>query len=262
MRPIYQTTVVLWLVLHALQACALGQTTPTWTDERSAGPFAFHADFRLDRHQQLLLQMTRLQRDLVAALSIRGSSEPIDVYLFSDSSTYGHYMQKYFPGVPNRRAMFVKTDSPGNVFAQNSANLDVDLRHECTHALLHASLPFVPLWLDEGLAEYFEVPSGERAYGNPHLASIRRHVRWLRPTPLDKLEGLRELNEMGQREYRDAWAWVHFMLHGPQAARIELVGFLTDLENHVPPAPLSERLRKRVPNVEQQFAQHFKKWKR
>ena len=67
---------------------------------------------------------------------------------------------------------------------------------------------------------------------------------------------------MGQREYRDSWAWVHFMLHGPQAARTELVGFLTDLENHVPPDPLSQRLGRSIPDVEQQFVLHFKKWKR
>ncbi|GIT30210.1 MAG: hypothetical protein Ct9H300mP1_22560 [Planctomycetaceae bacterium] len=32
-----------------------------------------------------------------------------------------------------------------------------DLRHEFTHGVLHSSLKRVPLWLDEGLAEYFEV---------------------------------------------------------------------------------------------------------
>ena len=35
-----------------------------------------------------------------------------------------------------------------------------DLRHELTHAILHSVLKDVPLWLDEGLAEYFEVPHG------------------------------------------------------------------------------------------------------
>jgi hypothetical protein len=261
-RTLYRTTAILWLLVHALLAHASGQTIPAWTDERQAGPFVFHADFHLARQQPLLAQMTFLQRDLVAALSIRNSNEPIDVYLFADGSTYGYYMRKYFPGVPNRRAMFVKTHSPGNVFAQESDSLAVDLRHECTHALLHASLPFVPLWLDEGLAEYFEVAPDERAYGNPHLHPIRSHVRWRRPTPLDKLEALRDLNDMGQREYRDAWAWVHFMLHGSPAARIELVGFLTDLENHIPPDPLSQRLRRRIPDLDKQFAAHFKSWKR
>ena len=35
--------------------------------------------------------------------------------------------------------------------------LEEDLRHEATHALLHVAVGDLPLWLDEGLAEYFEV---------------------------------------------------------------------------------------------------------
>ena len=33
-------------------------------------------------------------------------------------------------------------------------------------------------------------------------------------------------NEMGETEYRDAWALVHFMLHGPADARAGLRGYL------------------------------------
>ena len=52
----------------------------------------------------------------------------------------------------------MKGRGPGKVFAYKSKALPVDVRHEGTHGLLHAALPMVPLWLDEGLAEYFEVP--------------------------------------------------------------------------------------------------------
>lgn len=260
MRRLLDITTILWLLLHS---AAWGQATRAWTDQRVAGPFVFHADFRLDRRQALLRDMTRLQRQVATALSLEKTQEPIDVYLFAASSTYHGYMQWYFPGVPNRRAMFVKSQSPGNVFAHESENLGTDLRHECTHALLHAALPFVPLWLDEGLAEYFEVPAGERAFDNPHLRAIRNHLRWRRSVPpLSRLEGLRDLRDMGQHEYRDAWAWVHFMLHGPPPAREELVAFLTDLRNQVPPTPLSQRLERRLPGVEHQFVEHFKRWKR
>jgi hypothetical protein len=63
------------------------------------------------------------------------------------------------------------------VFAYRGEDFETDLRHECTHALLNAALPVVPLWLDEGLAEYFEVlpqsaiarkpASSERGVGRP-----------------------------------------------------------------------------------------------
>ena len=41
-------------------------------------------------------------------------------------------------------------------------HLRTDLRHELTHALLHGVLKDVPLWLDEGLAGFFELPPDAR----------------------------------------------------------------------------------------------------
>ncbi len=39
-------------------------------------------------------------------------------------------------------------------------------------------LPLLPLWLDEGLAEYFEVPSrSSRRDGNPYLRDVIRQAR-------------------------------------------------------------------------------------
>ena len=45
------------------------------------------------------------------------------------------------------------------VYAQGGDRLADDLRHEMTHAYLHSVVPDVPLWLDEGLAKYFELPA-------------------------------------------------------------------------------------------------------
>jgi hypothetical protein len=120
----------------------------------------------------------------------------------------------------------------------------------------------VPLWLDEGLAEYFEVAPQERESGNPHLASIQRSLRF-KPAPrLETLERFERLEEMGTTEYRDAWAWVHFMLHGPSEGREELVGYLRNIAALSPPGDLSARLRRRMPNLEERFIVHFRNWPR
>ena len=55
---------------------------------------------------------------------------------------------------------------------QNERELAVDLRHETTHAVLHGLLPMVPLWLDEGLAEYFEAPEANRLQRHPHFKAV------------------------------------------------------------------------------------------
>jgi hypothetical protein len=232
-----------------------------WADSRVAGPFVCWADFPLEGLQGLFDELARLQQELVASLAVRPAERPIELYLFSDQWSYRRFLNRYFPDVPYRRALYVQRGGNATVLAYRSRQLGVDLRHECTHALLHATLPMIPLWLDEGLAEYFELAPSDRAFGCPHLANVRWGVRLGMVPRLDKLEGKRTLEEMGGSEYRNAWAWTHFMLHGPNEAHDELVRFLADIQAQTPPGLLSDRLRLRVPDLERRFARHFRTWK-
>jgi hypothetical protein len=65
---------------------------------------------------------------------------------------------------------------------------------------------------------------------------------------------------MGRTQYRHAWAWTHFLLHGPPEAREELVRYLADIQALTPPGQLSRRLRHRIPDLERAFADHFRGW--
>jgi hypothetical protein len=76
------------------------------------------------------------------------------------------------------------------------------------------------------------------------------------------LEKKDDLSGMRGKDYRSAWAWVHFMLHGPPEARQELVGFFGDIRAHTPPGRLSGRLNRRVPHLSRRFADHFRGWNR
>jgi len=220
------------------------------------------SEFRLDQVPGVLADLGRLEMDLAGALGLKPAGQTIHVFFFRGQKSYRSYLKQFFPGVPYRRALFLKRNGVGMVFAYRSTQLGVDVRHECTHALLHATLPVVPLWLDEGLAEYFEAPPLERAFGSPHLASVRWMARLGIIPKLEKLEAIGNLDGMGPSEYRNAWAWVHFMLHGPAEARQSLWEFLADLEASTPPGYLSARLRWRLPDLKRQFANHFKRWKR
>jgi hypothetical protein len=238
---------------------AYGQS---WPDEHVNGPFRYHADFQLRTFYPLLETVSDLHHDVPRQLGLGKVQEPIHVFLFEHRRTYHSYVKKYFPTVPNRPALFVKQRGPGMVFARLGPNVAVDLRHETTHAVLHSILPMVPLWLDEGLAEYFEMPPETREWQHSHLKSIRSQVRWRRVANIERLEGLSDISEMQAEHYRDAWAWVHFMLHGPSSARETLEAFLRDIEAHVPPGQLSMRLSRRVPNLDREYVDHFRNWRR
>jgi hypothetical protein len=250
------------LSVLVLIAAAPHAMAANWADSRVVGPFVCQSDFPLEGVRATLDGLTRLHGDLVRFLGIPPVREPIDLYLFHDKASYSRYVSHYLPTVPYRRALFVKNRGPGCVFAYWSRELDVDLRHECTHALLHASLRVVPLWLDEGLAGYFEVAAPQRAFNNVKLDSLQRDMPLCGVTKLENLEKKDGLAEMGRAEYRDSWAWVHFMLHGPAAAGDELTSFLADIRHGNPPGVLSTRLRRRIPDLERQVAMHFSTWTR
>jgi hypothetical protein len=62
---------------------------------------------------------------------------------------------------------------------------------------------------------------------------------------------------MGKREYMFAWAWVHYLLHGPAEAQQELIDYLRQAQSGPPAEPLSRRVERRLPNSEKRLAQHF-----
>jgi hypothetical protein len=231
-----------------------------WPDERQAGPWLFHADYSLDELSPLVDELAQLQNDLIDDLRIDATHEPIHVFLFQQKTTYQSYMKHFFPNVVARRAMYIKRRGPGMVFAQHSEDLPIDLRHECTHALLHGALPLVPLWLDEGLAEYYELGKANRARHNPYQSTVSWLARLGQIRSLKSLEQIGELGQMRKAEYRDSWAWVHFMLHGPQAARAELRRYLADIADNLPPGELSARLERRIDRLPRAFADHFHSW--
>jgi len=232
-----------------------------WPDERKAGRFHCHANFDLTPHKNLLAELSRLEADVLGGLQLGPSRETVHLFLFGNHRTYQQYVKQYFPSAPTRRALFIKSRGPGMVFAYYNREFAIDVRHECTHAILHSVLPHVPLWLDEGLAEYFEEPPAARAAGNPHLRSIKWEVYFAGIRSIANLETLKSLSEMQPAEYRYSWAWVHFMLHGPPEAKAELLRYLAGIQAHAPVGDLSASLRRRIPGLEKRVVAHFKNWK-
>jgi hypothetical protein len=233
-----------------------------WTDQRQAGRFQLRANFSLDGCEQLVAELQQLQRDMAAALGSNATQEPVHLILFRDQASYDRYVKYYFQGAPARRALFIKGAMPGWVFAYQNADYEIDLRHETAHALLHSELPGVPLWLDEGLAEYYEVAADARVYDNPHLSTTKWEARLFRVPSLDQLDELRDMSRMGKAEYRAAWSWVHFMLHGPRDAQRVLVEYLADMRNHRTSGNLNDRLHAAMPDLEKQYLKHFRSWRR
>jgi hypothetical protein len=249
-----------WLLLALVAA---SRTVPCaaqnarWPAEKTVGNFYCHADYQLGRDELLLNQLGDLSRDISEILGLPAPRETMHLFLFQDKETYQAYLKQHFPRVPYRRAIFIKSKGPGMVFAAKGDEFEIDVRHECTHAVLHSVLNDLPLWLDEGLAEYFEISRIDRASNNPHLAELRKLLRNHPPPQLETLEAITDFNDLGREEYRDSFAWLHFLLHGPRAGHEELVAWLAEQQAGRQTEPLSQRLRRRLPDLERRFATHL-----
>ncbi len=212
--------------------------------ELVVGQLVIRADFPLAGQHRLVRDLEAMRVDVSQELGLPISDEPVHLYLFENTARYDAFVAARFPGFPARRAFFVETDTTLAVFAAWQDRIAEDLRHETTHGYVHAVVPTVPLWLDEGIAEYFEVPRANRGLHPAHLAHLAGRMlegTW-RPD-MARLEALESAGEMSQDHYAEAWCWVHWLLCTTPERRALLQDYLAGVRRDVTAAPLSARLR-------------------
>lgn len=215
------------------------------------------SDTPLPQHHRLLEELRSQRTFLSTKLALPVSDEPIHVYLFPTAEKLEAYMRVHFPTLPKRRAFFVESDTRLNVYAYWGDRAAEDLRHEVAHGYLHAVVPNLPLWLDEGLAEYFEVPRGLDGVNRPHVEQLvgEPQVAW--QPELERLEQLRSSAEMTQTQYAQSWAWVHLLLESSPQRLQMLQGYLQALKRSQTPEPLSAQLRRSDPQYGQTLIEHL-----
>ncbi|MBX3397256.1 MAG: hypothetical protein KF873_00830 [Gemmataceae bacterium] len=225
------------------------------------GQSVFYADVPLDQHDPLFQELGELPEQIQTELQLPPGDTLVQVFLFETQEKYDAFLKARYPKFPNRRAYFVAEPRTGGgddllVFTWMSENLRTDLRHELTHATLHGVLKGVPLWLDEGLAGYFELPPQHHGVNVAHLEVLRRGP--FQPD-LARLEKFGQVSQMEKPEYREAWAWVHLMLRGDAPARAALLDYVQQLRSTATPGPLLPKLRETMIDPNQALADHLTK---
>jgi len=193
----------------------------TWNEVRTA-----HVTVVTDANRDVAQRVAQQLEDLRQVLSLAVpalvvESAPIEVLLFRDASLFATYaptwhglrdpVTGYFQTAPDVRRVLL---------ADDPARLQAVAQHEYTHALLDAAMPEAPLWLSEGLAEYFSTfraQSDEAEAGAP----VRDHLDWLHEHDLMPLADLFATDPKsaayheGDRRgtfYAESWLLTHMLL--------------------------------------------------
>ncbi len=270
MWPLRRGWVSLLAGMFALFGGPIGETRAAeknkWAREFSVGLFEVHGDANIARLDQLAPIIHDCSNDIQRLLGIE-LLEKVHVVVFSTESEYLRYLAHYFPNIPVRRAFYIQDRGPGMLFAHWHPKWESDLRHEITHAILNQQNYKPPLWLDEGIAEYFEIPGQAQSSENPYLPLAAELTSQRQLQTLENLSRKQTLEVFVERDYADSWAWVHFMLHRSPETRQLLKQHLIRqhpsalaLAAHSPIGPprLQAELSKLFPDLESEIADHFR----
>lgn len=244
---------VLLLIAGSLLSAAAGcstlgergkQLVPTNHTIRT-GPFLISSDFELKDDSPVIRCLKDLETEVVRTLDLEPSKNDatIEVYILNNRDSFAHFLKFYYPRLPSRRAFFMAQGESRVVYTFASPKLEEDLRHEAAHALLNLRFGDLPLWLDEGLAEYFEVLAPADAGSQDHLDKLPADLAENWKPDLNRLENLADIRQMTPGDYRESWAWVYSFLAEPGSKKAILLGFLRDAPERRAQSSLSARLK-------------------
>jgi hypothetical protein len=223
----------LFVVLSCSSCATLterGRTLVPTRHQVRTGPFIVFSNVPIAEDAPAIRCLEALQRDLKQHLDYhpRPEESPVEIYVLDDRNAFTHFLKFYFPELPPRRAFFLAQGPHRVVYTYSSPRLEEDLRHEATHALVRGSFGDLPLWLDEGLSEYFEVDlaslEGDRERTNHFAEDLAQG--W--SPDLRRLESLTDIRQMTPRDYREAWAWIHLFLDDQKRGKAQLVRCLAE----------------------------------
>lgn len=215
-------TVWLWLPSPVVA----GVDPTAWTSIKTQN-FVLMTDGSPRRGAEIARRLEELRSvfaRLAPSLELK-SPAPTTLFAFRNADSYAPFKTRADSGRARTLGQFTRTHDGNYLTVDASASSTGSyavLYHEYVHFLVTHNFPKVPLWFNEGLAEYystFEIEDGKIVLGLP----VERHLRWLNNESDFSLSGLiaadsvsaagHDADEVG-RFYALSWLLVHYLLSG------------------------------------------------
>jgi hypothetical protein len=226
--------------------------------------YVIHTDLPAGEVREAAVRVTKMAEGYFAQLpgvaARRAGVRRLPFYLYNDPSDYrkaggAENSAGYFDG---ERLMALTLRRPDGQISLSTWNV---VQHEGFHQLAQEAFGGrLPMWADEGLAEYF----GEGIFtgdgfetglvSQARLGRVREMLREGREAPLREFRGIaREAwnRKIDLRNYDQAWSLVHFLMHGEGGRfRPALGEYLKDVAAGDEPETAYNRYLNAIPDLE------------
>lgn len=225
------------LVLLTLPAAAVAQTRDSWRSVRTNNLFVIgNAEPEKLRQVAVWLEFFHSAFGRLVSRNVLDSSVPTTVVVFRDDASFTPFKPLY-QGRPANVAGYFQPGDDVNYIAMSLDPRERDpfsvAFHEYVHLHLKDNVPGVPVWLNEGLAEFYG--SLQFSGGEAVLGVTLSYIRLLRSQDLLPLETLLSIdsrsphyNEQDKTGifYGESWALVHYLMLGGPGRQDQFKRFL------------------------------------
>jgi hypothetical protein len=206
--------------LALLAILALPARAETWFTCR-AGNFIVFTNADAARAVRTAETLERMRAAAAATTNLNATvADPIRVFVFRSTKDYLRYGRAAIGSAPRKDALSVIHPEAKAIFLDATAlRGDVLLQHELAHHLVRQTFGRLPLWLDEGLAEFY---STMRVRGDVVQVGRARdvHRRLMRRTmvPMRDLVGADPTSRwysepfLENRFYAQSWLFTHWLV--------------------------------------------------
>ena len=237
------------LLLLAGVACPAADKADRWIEVRSPHfTVMSNASEKQARHSAAQFEQFRAVFRAAMPNARTDSGTPLVILAARDEKTLKELLPEFWEkkGRARPAGCFVRGLGKNFVALRLDAPGDLPyhvIYHEYTHNLLILNYGAVPLWLSEGMAEFFahaQIGEANAGIGRPSPRQLRL-LRTARLMPLETLFGLDfdspQYNETDKTSlfYAQSWALTHYLMMSEDGAnREKLMEFLRLLQDDVP----------------------------
>ena len=229
---------VFTLPLLSFPALALPPPDEPWIQVRSPSFLLFsNAGERQSRGITTDLERLRSALGQLNPELALSSPQPTYIHIFRNEESFRPYKLLYNGKPLAGEGYFVSHPEANYMAIEANGDERAVVYHEYLHSILRNTYPGLPLWFNEGLAEYystFRVGSTDAWIGT----AISDHVLWLRRhamIPLRELfamdQSSKDYNEGNRRGvfYAQSWALTHYLLDTDPELRTRTLAYLQEV---------------------------------